>query len=288
MAEFKIPALKKQKQQGVPIAAITAYDLFTAQLAEEASVDFILVGDSLGNVVQGHPTTLPVTMDDVIYHTRIVVRSVCDTLVIADMPFGSFKVSADETVKNALKVFKETGCGGVKMEGADETNLEATARLQRLGIPVMGHLGLLPQTVHTAGGYRIQGRTDKSRQRLLAEAKALEEAGVFLLILECVEAETARLITQSLKIPTVGIGSGPHVDGQILVIHDALGMLRGSYPSFARTFANLREAGEDGLKAYVLSVRSRDYPSPSEYVRSGEHTSTLEAPASAIGGEDAD
>ncbi|OPX21194.1 MAG: 3-methyl-2-oxobutanoate hydroxymethyltransferase [Planctomycetales bacterium 4484_113] len=268
MAEFKIPALKKQKQRGVPIAAITAYDLFTAQLAEEAGVDFILVGDSLGNVVQGQPTTLPVTLEEIIYHTRIVMRSVRDTLVIADMPFGSFKVTADETVKNALRVFKETGCGGVKMEGADETNLQAITRLQRLGVPAMGHLGLLPQMVHTAGGYRTQGRSEKSRQRLLAEAKALQEAGVFLLILECVEAETARLITRELKIPTVGIGSGPHVDGQILVIHDALGMLRGSYPSFARTFAHLREDGVAGLKMYVDAVREREYPADAEYVRS--------------------
>lgn len=281
MGEFKIPTLKKQKQRGVPIAAITAYDLFTAQLAEQAGVDFILVGDSLGNVVQGQPTTLPVTLEEVIYHTRIVMRSVRDTLVIADMPFGSFKVSADDTVRNALTVFKQTGCGGVKMEGADGTNLEATSRLQRLGIPVMGHLGLLPQTVHTVGGYRTQGRSEKSRQRLLAEAKALQEAGVFLLILECVEAETARLITDSLKIPTVGIGSGPHVDGQILVIHDALGMLRGNYPSFARTFAHLREDGVAGLKKYVDAVREREYPVDSEYVRSRtkETPSTALAPA---------
>ncbi len=267
MAEFKITHLKKKKEQGVPIVSITAYDLFTAQVAEEAGVDFILVGDSLGNVVQGYPTTVPVTLDEVIYHTRIVMRAVRDTLVIADMPFGTFKISADETVKNAIRTFKDTLCGGVKMEGADDTNLRAVERLKKLGIPVMGHIGLLPQTVHVEGGYRVKGKTECGRNRLISEARALEEAGVFLLILECVEAGTAQEITQALEIPVVGIGSGPHTDGQIMVIHDVLGMLAGHYPRFARRFADLRTIAVSAIRDYGSAVHSGAYPSEKETVR---------------------
>jgi len=227
MSEFKVKVLKKKKDLGEPIVSITAYDLFTAQVAEEAGVDFILVGDSLANVVQGYATTIPVSIEETIYHTRIVMRAVRDTLVIADMPFGTFKVKEEETVKNALRIFKETLCGGVKMEGADETNLLAIEKLNNLGVPVMGHIGLLPQTVHVEGGYRVKGKSRTGRQRLLEQARALEDAGVFLLILECVEAQAAREITQTLEIPVIGIGSGPYTDGQIMVIHDALGMLAG-------------------------------------------------------------
>ncbi len=266
MSEFKINELKKKKEAGIPIVSITAYDLFTAQVAEEAGVDFILVGDSLGNVVQGHATTIPVTIDETIYHTKIVMRAVRGTLVISDMPFGTFKVSTDETVHNALRIFKETLCGGVKMEGADETNLSATQRLTELGIPVMGHIGLLPQTVHVEGGYKIKGRTERGKKHLLSQAHALESAGAFLLILECVEAETAREITQALEIPVIGIGSGPYTDGQIMVIHDVLGMLAGHYPKFARKFADLRGIAISALKDYAGSVRERTYPAREEYV----------------------
>ncbi len=265
MPKFHIPALRQKKKHGEPIVSITAYDLFTAKLARDAGVDFVLVGDSLGNVIQGQATTVPVRLEDVIYHTRIVVKALPEMLVIADMPFGTFKVCADETVRNAVKLFQETGCGAVKMEGADETNLEATARLKLLGVPVMGHLGLLPQQVHATGGYRIQGRSEKSRQRLLEQAKALEEAGAFGVVLECVEGRCAEAITGALKIPTIGIGSGPFTDGQILVMHDALGMQTEYLPSFARGFANLYEEGLAGLRRYISAVRARDFPGAAEY-----------------------
>lgn len=265
MAEFKIPELRRKKERGEPIVSITAYDLFTARLAHDAGVDFVLVGDSMANVIQGHPTTVPVSLEDVIYHTRIVVRALPDMLVIGDMPFGTFKVSADETVHNALTLFKESGCGAVKMEGADDSNLDATARLKRIGVPVMGHLGLLPQRVHATGGYRIQGRTEKSRKRLLAEAQSLQDAGAFAVVLECVESRCAEAITKALKAPTIGIGSGPRTDGQILVIHDALGMHAEYLPSFARRFANLHAEGLEGLREYADAVRARTFPGPGEY-----------------------
>ena len=265
MAFNQIHELRRKKERGKPIVSITAYDLFTAKLAQNAGVDFVLVGDSMGNVIQGHETTVPVTLDDVIYHTKIVVANIQDTLVVGDMPFGTFKVNADETVHNALRLFKESGCGAVKMEGADETNLEAIPRLIKLGIPVMGHLGLLPQRVHATGGYRIQGKTESSRSRLLAEAKALETAGVFAIVLECVEGRTAEMITEALKVPTIGIGSGPGTDGQILVIHDALGMQARYMPKFARKFANLFDEGAKGLKEYADGVREGSFPGASEY-----------------------
>jgi len=265
MPEFKIPELRRKKERGEPIVSVTAYDLFTARLAQDAGVDFVLVGDSMANVVQGHSTTVPVSLEDVIYHTRIVARALPEMLVIGDMPFGTFKVSADETVHNALSLFKETGCGAVKMEGADDSNLDATARLKRIGVPVMGHLGLLPQQVHAMGGYRIQGRTGKSRKRLLAEAQALQDAGAFAVVLECVESRCAEAITKALKAPTIGIGSGPHTDGQILVIHDALGMHAEYLPSFARRFANLHAEGLKGLREYAGAVRARTFPGPGEY-----------------------
>lgn len=265
MALYRIHELRRKKERGEPIISITAYDLFTAKLAQSAGVDFVLVGDSMGNVIQGYETTVPVTLDEVIYHTKIVVANIQDILVVGDMPFGSFKVSTDETVHNALRLFKESGCGAVKMEGADETNLEAIPKLVKLGIPVMGHLGLLPQRVHATGGYTIQGKNEGSKSRLFAEAKALEAAGVFAIVLECVEGHAANMITQDLKVPTIGIGSGPGTDGQILVIHDALGMQAHYMPKFARKFANLFDEGAKGLKEYADAVRDGTFPGASEY-----------------------
>lgn len=265
MSYKRINELRRKKEKGEPIVSVTAYDLFTARIAQKAGVDFVLVGDSLGNVVQGHNTTVPVKLSDVIYHTRIVASLLQEMLVVGDMPFGTFKINADETARNALSLFQETGCSAVKMEGADESNLEAISKLVRLGIPVMGHLGLLPQRVYAAGGYKIQGRSAKSRSQLLAEAKALEDAGAFAVVLECVEGRTAELITKSLKVPTIGIGSGPLTDGQILVIHDALGMQAEYLPSFARKFAELFVEGVRGLSEYADAVRKREFPGAAEY-----------------------
>jgi 3-methyl-2-oxobutanoate hydroxymethyltransferase len=266
-----INELRRKKERQIPIVSVTAYDLFTARLAETAGADFVLVGDSLGNVIQGHETTVPVRMQDVIYHTRIVSRTLQNTLVVGDMPFGTFKITADETIHNAMQLFQEGGCAAVKMEGADETNLEAIGRLVKLGIPVMGHLGLLPQRVLATGGFRIQGRSESARKRLLAEAKALEEAGTFAIVLECVEGHTAGLITRSLKVPTIGIGSGPQTDGQILVIHDALGMNASYLPSFARKFADLFAEGAKGLSEYASAVGDRSFPGTGEYTLVPQH-----------------
>ncbi len=265
MAFNQIHELRRKKERGEPIVSITAYDLFTAKLAQSAGVDFVLVGDSMGNVIQGHETTVPVTLDEVIYHTKIVVANTQGILVVGDMPFGTFKVNADETVHNALRLFKDAGCGAVKMEGADETNLEAIPRLIKLGIPVMGHLGLLPQRVHATGGYAIQGKSEASRARLLAEAKALEAAGAFAIVFECVEGYSAKIITDALKVPTIGIGSGPGTSGQILVIHDALGMQARYMPKFARRFANLFDEGAKGLIDYADAVRNGSFPGAAEY-----------------------
>jgi 3-methyl-2-oxobutanoate hydroxymethyltransferase len=265
MTRFKTTELRRKKERGEKIASITAYDLFTARLAVAAEVDFILVGDSLGNVIKGHGTTVPVRLEEVIYHTKIVVSAAPEALVLADMPFGTFKVSAERTVDNAIRLFQDTGCGGVKLEGAEACDLEAIARLTRIGVPVMGHLGLLPQAVHSTGGYRIQGKSERSRKRLLEQAQALQDAGAFAVVLECVEGNTAREITASLKVPTIGIGSGPHCDGQILVMHDALGLEAEYLPSFARKFADLFGAGLQGMESYVQSVREGSYPGAGEY-----------------------
>jgi 3-methyl-2-oxobutanoate hydroxymethyltransferase len=249
------------KAKGEKIVSLTAYDYFTAALLDAVHVDFILVGDSLANVVQGHDTTIPVTLEETIYHTEIVVRKAPDALVIADMPFGSFNVSAEETVKNCVRVFKETGCGGVKLEGASPSTLEAVSRLSQMGVPVMGHIGLKPQSVHTEGGYHMHGRDEQGKGRLKDEARMLEQSGAFAIVLECVVADLAREITQKARVPTIGIGSGPYTDGQILVVHDLLGMFPVGSPNFVTRYADFFELGKDALLRFVDDVRSGRYPS---------------------------
>jgi len=255
------------KAKGEKIVSLTAYDYFTAALLEAVRVDFILVGDSLANVVQGHDTTIPVTLEQVIYHTEIVVRKAPEMLVIADMPFGTFNVSAEETVKNCIRAFKETECGGVKLEGASPSTLEAVSRLSQMGVPVMGHIGLTPQSVHTEGGYHMYGKDDADRSRLMEDAKRLEQAGVFALVLECVVPDLAREITQGVRVPTIGIGSGPYTDGQILVVHDLLGMFPVGSPNFVTRYADFFELGKEALGRFVEDVRSGKYPSVPSHAR---------------------
>lgn len=260
MAELLVARLRQKMRRGEKIVSITAYDYFTALLARQANVDFVLVGDSLGNVIQGAQTTVPVTLEQMIYHARIVCAHFPASCVILDMPFGTFKVDAEDTVHNCLRAFKDSGCGGVKFEGATEDNLRAIETLTVAGVPVLGHLGLLPQMVHAEGGYRMQGKTPKQAERILHDALALERAGAFAVVLECVVPEVAAQITAELHVPTIGIGCGPACDGQIIVMHDILGMLPGEAPAFVRRYADLFSTAAEAVAHYAADVRSGDFP----------------------------
>jgi 3-methyl-2-oxobutanoate hydroxymethyltransferase len=260
MSDFIVARLRRKYRDGEAIHSVTAYDYFTALLAAEAAMDFVLVGDSLANVIQGHPTTVPVTLDEMIYHTKIVARHFPAGRVVIDMPFGTCKASAAETVRNCVRAFQESGAGAVKFEGATDSNIEATRTLTEMGVPVMGHLGLLPQRVNSDGGYRMQGKTPKQAAELLRQAKAMQEAGAFALILECVVPEAAEMITKELKIPTIGIGCGNVTSGQIIVMHDILGMLPGKPPSFAKQYARLFETAREAVASYRDEVSARQFP----------------------------
>jgi len=264
VTEYLIARLSAKQRRGERIASLTAYDYFTALLAREADVDFVLVGDSLGNVIQGQSTTVPVTVEEMVYHTRIVARHFPAERVVLDMPFGTFKLDAAQTVQHCARAFKDSGCGAVKLEGAGVNNLSAIETLTGAGVPVLGHLGLLPQRVHADGGYRYQGKTAEQADRLLADAKALESAGALGVVLECVVEDVAAHITDELRIPTIGIGSGPHCDGQIAVIHDILGMLPGQAPAFAKKYVNLFALASDAVGQYVQDVRNVAEPSAPE------------------------
>jgi 3-methyl-2-oxobutanoate hydroxymethyltransferase len=259
-----VRSLLEMKQRGDRIVALTAYDYIFARLVDESDVDLILVGDSVGQVFAGHDSTLPVTLEDMIYHARAVRRAVRHALVVVDMPFMSFQVSPQETLRNAGRLLKETGAEAVKLEGGDEEAAGHVHTLVRAGIPVLGHLGLTPQSVHALGGYRVQGRDAVAAERLREEAGRLEVAGAFGIVLELLPSGVAATITKLLAIPTIGIGAGGDVDGQILVLHDALGLNEAFQPKFLRRFAELGQAARDGVQAYAQAVRSGDYPGPAE------------------------
>jgi len=250
------------KRRGDKIVALTAYDFLFGRLVDGAGVDIVLVGDSLGQVVCGHDSTLPVTLDDMIYHGRAVRRAVQRAFLVVDMPFLSFQVSPEETLRNAGRIMRETGASGVKLEGGDEETARHVRALVRAGIPVMGHIGLTPQSVHAIGGYRVQGRAAEDAERLKAEARRLEEAGCFALVLELMPAALAGEVSRSLEIPTIGIGAGPETDGQVLVLYDMLGLNEGFSPRFLRRFADLASAARAGLDSYVRAVRAGEYPGP--------------------------
>ncbi|MBN1947556.1 MAG: 3-methyl-2-oxobutanoate hydroxymethyltransferase [Bradymonadales bacterium] len=258
-----VPQLLCWKKKGRKISAITAYCFTTARLVEQAGIDLVLVGDSLANVVQGLDTTLPVTVEEVIYHTRAVRRGLTRPLLVADMPFMSYQVSGEEALRNAGRLMKEGGAQAVKLEGGRE-HLETVRRLVQCGIPVMGHLGLTPQSIHQIGGYRVQGRTEQAAQRILEDARSLEEAGIFSLVLECVPAGLARQVTEALAVPTIGIGAGGHCDGQILVLQDVLGMNPEFQPRFVRRFAQLGEEIVRALTVYGNEVREGTFPGEEE------------------------
>lgn len=252
---------RRWKEEKRPITMLTAYDFPTARLVDEAGIDAILVGDSLGNVVLGYDSTLPVTMTEMLHHTRAVARGVSRALVIGDMPFLSYQVSVPEAVRNAGLFLKEAGAQAVKLEGGQEV-ADTVHAIVSSGIPVMGHIGLTPQYVHQLGGYRVQGRQAQAARRLLQDAVSLTEAGVFSIVLECVPAEVAKHITASVAVPTIGIGAGVDCDGQVLVTHDLLGLYGGFSPKFAKRYANLVEEIQRVLESFKREVIDKKFPGP--------------------------
>jgi len=251
------------------IVCLTAYDYPTARLVDEAGVDVILVGDSVAMVALGYDSTLPVTLDEMIHHARAVRRGTKHALLVADMPFGSYHADTAESLRNAVRFVKEAGVEAVKVEGG-ERRLELIARLTEAEIPVMGHIGLTPQSVNALGGYRVQGKTTDSAEQLLRDARAVEAAGAFAVVLEAVPRELAAQITRELRIPTIGIGAGPDCDGQILVVHDILGLTFDQTPKFARKYANVGEVISKAVRDYCADVRSGGFPSDSESYHSGK------------------
>ena len=257
-----IPRFLEMKEEGIKIVALTAYDVLFARLVEEADVDLILIGDSLGQVVLGYPSTIPVTLEEMIHHGKAVRRGAPESFLVLDMPFLSYQVSEEDALRNAGRVLKETGVQGVKLEGGAAATCRTVEKLVRAGIPCMGHIGLTPQSVHALGGYRVQGREDATAERLRHQARALEEAGCFSIVLELLPAGLAGEISRSLSIPTIGIGAGPDCDGQVLVLYDALGLNPGFRPKFLKRFGNLDSEARQALAAYVEEVREGTYPGP--------------------------
>ncbi|WP_238457066.1 3-methyl-2-oxobutanoate hydroxymethyltransferase [Desulforamulus putei] len=249
------------KQEGTPIAMLTAYDYPMATLVDASGIDAILVGDSLGNVVLGYDSTVPVTMEDMIHHVRAVSRGVKRAMVVADMPFLSYHISREESVRNAGRLMQEGLAQAVKLEGGSEV-VDTVKAITAAGIPVMGHLGLTPQSVHQLGGFKVQGKDGEAARRLLEDAKKLEDAGVFAIVLECIPQQLAKVITESVSVPTIGIGAGIHCDGQILVTHDLLGMFSDFTPKFVKRYANLKEQILQACRDYQQEVRSKAFPGP--------------------------
>lgn len=258
-----VPAVRQSKERGEKLVCLTAYDYPTARIVDEAGTDIILVGDSLGNVVLGYDSTVPVTLEEMLHHTRAVRRGVERALLVADMPYGTFHTGADETVRNALRLIKEGAAEAVKLEGGQK-RAPLVKRLVDEEIAVMGHIGLTPQSVNKLGGYRVQGKTAEAARALLDDAKALEDAGAFAIVLEVVPREIAQMITESVKIPTIGIGAGVHCDIQVLVLHDLLGLTFGKLARFVRPYANLREVMTDAISRFAEDVRGGAYPSEAE------------------------
>jgi 3-methyl-2-oxobutanoate hydroxymethyltransferase len=255
-----VPAIRARKG-GDPIAMITAYDFTMARLLDEGGADLLLVGDSLGMVVQGHATTLPVTVEEICYHGRAVSRGARRAHVVGDMPFMSFQVSPEKALENAGTLVKEGAFESVKVEGGQEI-AEHVRRVVGAGIPVMGHVGLTPQSVHAMGGFKVQGKGGEAAARVLEDAQAIEEAGAYALVLEAIPPDLAAMVTAQVSIPTIGIGAGSGCDGQVLVCYDMLGMFRELSPKFAKRYAELGEAVVEATRTYVAEVRERAFPGP--------------------------
>ncbi len=251
--------LKKMKKEKKPITMITAYDFPTAEIVDEAGIDTILVGDSLGMVVLGYPDTLSVTLGDMIHHAKAVIRGSKRALVIIDMPFLTYQVTPEDALRNAGKAIQESGAQAVKVEGGLEI-LEAVKKITSAGIPVVGHLGLTPQSAGQLGGFKVQGKDPEVAKKMYEDARALEKAGIFMLVLECVPQQLAKYISDNLNIPVVGIGAGIDCDGQVLVYHDIIGLFSGKRPKFVKQYIDAREFMQNGVKEYIQEIREKTFP----------------------------
>lgn len=253
--------IKERKAEGRPITMLTAYDYSMAKMLDEAGIDMLLVGDSLGNVVLGYDSTLPVTMEDIIHHVKAVCRGARRSLVVADMPFMSYQVSPQEALRNAGRLVKESGAQAVKLEGGSEV-ADAVRAIVAAGIPVVGHLGLTPQSIHALGGFKVQGKDEAAAQKMIDDARLLAECGIFALVLECVPSALAKKITAALEIPTIGIGAGVECDGQVLVTQDLLGLYDGFKPKFVKRYAELHLLAAEAVASYRDEVTGRAFPAP--------------------------
>lgn len=255
--------LKQMKEQGEKISMITSYDYSMAKIVDAAGIDVILVGDSAANVMAGHQTTLPITLDQMIYHASSVVRGVERALVVCDMPFGTYQGDPQTALSSAVRIMKESGADAVKLEGGEEI-LDSVKRILTAGIPVMAHLGLTPQSIHKFGGYGLRAKEEAEAEKLIHDAKLLEEAGCFAVVLEKIPATLAKRVTESLTVPTIGIGAGAGTDGQVLVVHDMLGINKGFSPKFLRRYADLHTIMTEAVEHYVEDVKSGDFPNENE------------------------
>ena len=265
--------LQRMREQGRPITMLTAYDFPTAKLADQAGIPILLVGDSLGMVVLGYDSTVPVTVDDMIHHGKAVVRGAGHAHVVVDMPFGSYQGGWQDALRNATRIMQETGCGSVKLEGG-ERSAETVRHLVEAGIPVMGHIGLTPQSVNAFGGFRVQGKTPREAVHLIQDAKTLAEAGAYAIVLELVPTALAHMITQRVSVPTIGIGAGPFCSGQVQVVHDLLGMYEGQ-PKHARRFAEIGQATKQAMAEYREAVETAAFPTAAESFYMDEHALDL-------------
>jgi len=259
--KVRVPDLALMKERGERIVMLTAYDATMTRLFDQAGIDLLLVGDSLGNVILGLDTTIPVTLDEIIHHTRAVTRAASRALVVADMPFLTYQISAEQAMRNAARLFQEGGAAAVKLEGGRAV-ADTVGRITSAGLPVMGHVGLTPQHVHRLGGMRRQARNEQAAQELILDALALEDAGAFAVVLEAIPDTVAEAVTSRLKIPTIGIGAGPHCDGQVLVSYDVLGLFDGFVPPFVKQYAQLGQLILNAVKNYADDVREGAFPQP--------------------------
>jgi 3-methyl-2-oxobutanoate hydroxymethyltransferase len=255
--------LQEMKNRGEKISMLTAYDYSLAGIIDAAGIDVILVGDSASNVMAGHETTLPITLDQMIYHASSVVRAINRAFVIVDLPFGSYQGNSSEALRSAIRIMKESGAHAVKMEGGAEIK-ESVIRILSAGIPVMGHLGLTPQSIYKFGTYTVRAREEEEAQKLLEDAKILDQCGCFGIVLEKIPSELAKKVTKEISIPTIGIGAGPHVDGQVLVLHDMLGITHEFKPRFLRRYLDLNKAITEAVSAYISDVKGKDFPNEKE------------------------
>lgn len=258
-----ITDIQNMKAKGEKVVMLTAYDYATAKILDEASVPIILVGDSLGMVMLGYETTIPVTMEEMLHHTKAVVRGTKRALIVADMPFMTYTVTVEEALRNAARFIQEGGAAAVKLEGGEPV-AAAVRRIVDCGIPVMGHLGLTPQSVHQMGGYKVQGKTLETARRILRDAEILQESGVFAIVLETVPAPVAKIITETVRVPTIGIGAGPYCDGQVQVISDILGLFTDFFPKHAKRYASLGQTIKDSVNQYMREVKEELFPTDKE------------------------